>query len=366
MSPSGYLAVDADGHVMEPAEAWADFLPAEYWPVAPQGLRDSQGRRCLSIGGTTWPRPPADPNFKGMPTGGSDPQVRLADMDLEGIGIALLFPTDGLFLSGVDQRDVALALARAYNDWLVHYCSADPARLVHVGALPQADVRDTIEEARRCVQELGSKALMLRPNPVQGRNLDDPAYEVQWEALEELGVPVVMHEGTTLNVPQSGERFENFAFRHACSHPHEQQYALLALACGGVLERHPDLRVVFVEAGCGWLPYWLERLDEHMEKWEFATAPLPLKPSEYFARQCFVTTEPDEKTLPSVVDLVGDDVIMWASDYPHPDGIFPGAVAELADRTDLSDETKRKILRTNALRCFGLPNGSDGVHGSGR
>jgi predicted TIM-barrel fold metal-dependent hydrolase len=266
----------------------------------------------------------------------------------------VLVPTTGLYLSGVDTPDIASALARAYNDWLATYCAAEPARLVHVGVLPQADLRDTVAEARRAVRELGSRALMMRPNPVGGRNLDDPAYDVLWGEIEELGVPVVFHEGTTMNVPQSGERFANFGFRHACSHPHEQQYAVLSLTGGGVLERHPGLRALFVEAGCGWLPYWLERLDEHMEEWAYAGAPPPRPPSEYFARQCFITTEPNERGLPHFIDLLGDDIVMWASDYPHPDAIFPGAVDALADRNDLSESSKRKILRANAQRCFGL------------
>jgi uncharacterized protein len=349
-----FAAVDADGHVMEPPEMWAERLPRDLEYLAPRRTVDSQGRVCMQIADHVWVAPPRNPAWPVRTTGGSDPKVRLEDMDLEGIEAAVLFPTTGLFFAGIRERETAAALCRAYNDWLAEYCSADTARLAHVGLLPQADVRDTIAEARRCAGELGSVALMLRPNRVDGRNLEDPSYEYLWSALAEIGIPVVMHEGTTLNVPQSGDRFDNFAFRHACSHPHEQQFAVLSLTCGGVLERHPDLRVLFVEAGCGWVPYWLERLDEHMEHWDYATASLPLKPSEYFARQCFVTSEPDERTLPAVADLLGDDVLMWASDYPHPDGIFPGAVAALAERADLSDATKQKILRTNAQRCFGL------------
>ena len=354
MTDRRFTAVDADGHVMEPDSLWLEYLPAELHPVAPRRMVDNQGRRCLAIGGRTWVSPPSNPAWPPRPMGGADPKVRLVDMDSEGIEAAVLFPTTGLYLSGVDDAGIAAALARAYNDWLADYCSPEPARLVHVGVLPQADVRDTIAEAQRCVRDLGSKALMLRPNPISGKNLDDPSYEVLWSAIEALDVPVVLHEGTTMNVPQSGDRFDNFAYRHACSHPHEQQYAVLSLTCGGVLERHPGLRALFVESGCGWLPYWLERLDEHMEDWDYTTASLPLEPSEYFARQCFITAEPTERSLPQVIQLLGDDFVMWASDYPHPDAIFPGSVDAMADRVDLSDGSKDKILRTNALRCFAL------------
>lgn len=347
-------AIDADGHVTEPDSMWLDHLDPALHAVAPRRFLDNQGRGCITMGGHSWVSPPRSPDWPTPRSGGADPKARIADMDDEGVDLAVLFPTTGLFFAGVDDPGIAHALCVAYNDWLAGYCAAEPSRLVAVGLLPQADVRTTIAEAHRTVRELDARAVVLRPNPIGGRNLDDPAYEALWSELEDLGVPVVLHEGTTMNVVQSGDRFENFAFRHACSHPHEQQYACLSLVCGGVLERHPGLRVLFVEAGCGWLPYWLERLDENMEEWAHSTAPLALTPSEYFARQCYVTTEPDERGLPAVVELLGDDNIMFATDYPHPDAIFPGAVRTLAERDDLSDSTKTKILRTNAARCFGL------------
>jgi len=347
-------AIDADGHVIEPDAMWLEYLPAEYHAVAPRRLLDNRGRRCLSFGGRTWLTPPWNPAWPPIRPGGGDPKARLDDMDADGIAAALLFPTTGLFFSGIDDAEIAAVLCRAYNNWLADYCSADNSRLLPIGLLPQADVRGTIAEAQRCVHDLGARGLMLRPNPVDGRNLDDPSYESLWSAIEALGVPVVVHEGTTMNVPQSGDRFDNFAFRHACSHPHEQQYAVLSLIGGGVLQRHPGLRAVFVESGCGWLPYWLERLDDHMEEWNYTTAHLDLEPTEFFLRQCFVTTEPNERGLPAVIELLGDDIIMWASDYPHPDAIFPGAVTALSERDDLTDASKDKLLRGNAARCFGL------------
>ena len=115
----------------------------------------------------------------------------------------------------------------------------------------------------------------MRPNPIAGRPLHDPIYEPLWAAAAELDAAVAIHEGTTLNVVQSGyDRFGDFAYRHACSHPHEQQIACLSFTCAGILERHPDLRVVFLESGCGWIAWWLERLDEHMN-WIGGDHPAP-------------------------------------------------------------------------------------------
>jgi uncharacterized protein len=349
--------VDADGHVNEPEDLWAAYLPAEFLDRAPRRVRDDEGRPRNIIGGemldpipmaAAWSEP-------GRPTGGWDPRARLADMDAEGIDQAVLFPTTGLFFAGVDDPALETELCRAYNNWLADYCTTDRRRLIGVATVPQHDLDAAVVEAKRAISELGFRGIMLRPNPIAGRLLHDPAYEPLWAAAAELDAPIAIHEGTTLNVVQSGrDRFDDFAYQHACSYPHEQQMACISFTCAGILERHPDLRVVFLESGCGWIAWWLERLDEHMEEWEHATTPPPLEPSEYFARQCFVSTEPNEHSLPAVISLIGDDSIIFASDYPHPDAIFPGAVRALADRSDVDAESRTKILDTNARRCFAL------------
>ena len=349
--------IDADGHVTEPREMWRERLPSELRAAAPRLVRDEQGHIRVYMAGEMMPPMPMPKEWEGQAqrAGGADPKARLEEMDAEGIERSVLFPTTGLFFGGIEDDLAQTALCRVYNDWLGEYCAADPDRLIGVAAVPQNDLTAAVEEARRAVTEYGFVGVMVRPNLIRGRNLHHPAYEPLWKEMENLGVTIAVHEGTTQNVIQSGrDRFDSFAFRHACSHPHEQQMGVLSLICGGVLERHPGLRAVFLEAGCGWAPYWLERLDEHMEKWGFAAAPLPHEPSEYFARQCFVSAEPDERTLPAVISTLGDDNIIFASDYPHPDAIFPGVVAALADRDDLSTETKTKILATNPVRCFGL------------
>jgi predicted TIM-barrel fold metal-dependent hydrolase len=348
--------IDADGHVSEPRDMWAERLPSDMKAAAPRLVRDEQGQVRMFIAGTMLPPIPMPKEWQpqAQRPGGADPKARLEDMDTEGIERSILFPTTGLFFGGIEDSDAQTALCRVYNDWLGEYCAADTERLIGIAAVPQIDLNAAVDEARRAVTEYGFVGVMVRPNLIQGRNLHHPGYEPLWNEMEDLGVTIAVHEGTTLNVRQAGDRFDSFAFRHACSHPLEQQMGMLSLICGGVLERHPGLKAMFLESGCGWAPYWLERLDEHMEKWGFAAAPLPHEPTEYFMRQCFVSCEPDERTLPQVVNGIGDDNIIFASDYPHPDAIFPGVVATLADRGDLSTETKTKILATNPKRCFSL------------
>ena len=355
-----FTAIDADGHVMEPQSMWTEYLETEFHLDAPRLVRDTDGRRRLLIAGRLHEYIPmydgdALPRRGRVPRGGADPQGRLADLDEEGIEKALLYPTTGLFFASVEDPRVQAALCRAYNDWLYDYCGEDRSRLIGVALVPQADAGAAVAEARRAVERLGFRSVLLRPNPVAGRNLNDPYYEPLWACLQELDVTASIHEGTTQDLPQSGrDRFTNFLFRHACSHPHEQQMACLALICGGVLERHPRLRVAFLESGCGWIAHWLDRLDEHVEHWGHALPALPLAPSEYFARQCFISAEPEEKAIGAMAALVGEDKIVYASDYPHLDSIFPGSPATLAERSDLSDGLKRKLLYDNAAAAFRL------------
>jgi predicted TIM-barrel fold metal-dependent hydrolase len=327
--------------------------------MAPKGMYEA-GRNRLSIGGRLSPYLLGpEKQLKGgarMSKGGYDPQVRLADMDGESVEAMVMYPTTGLFFFGVDSLELTIALCRAFNNWAHDFCSVDPKRLISPAIVPQMDVHTSIAELRRGVTELGLKGAFLRPNPIGGRTFDHPDWEPFWTLLEELDVPLVMHEGATQDVPQiANARYENFVYRHLTCHPFEQQMALMSLIGSGVLDRHPNLRVVIVEAGCGWAPYWIERLDHHAEQWGYALpARLSLKPSEYFKRQCFVSADGEEKMLPEFISCLGDDNLLFSTDYPHPDHPFKGVVAEIADRADLSETSKRKILGENAIRAFKL------------
>jgi predicted TIM-barrel fold metal-dependent hydrolase len=202
----------------------------------------------------------------------------------------------------------------------------------------------------------GWKVIFLRPNPVKGRILSDPAYELFWKTCEELGVAICLHEGTPSRLPTAGaDRFNSrFALR-SCSHPMEQMMALLTLIEGGVLERHPTLKIGFLESGGGWLPYWLWRLDQEYEssRWELANN-VKIKPSEYFHRQCFISIEPSEPYLAQILDYIGLDNILFGSDYPHGE-YQPDIVDQVvALEGQLSRKTVQKILWDNPARFFGL------------
>jgi uncharacterized protein len=244
-----------------------------------------------------------------------------------------------------------------YNDWLASYCAADPRRLFGAAMLPVQDPPAAAKELRRAKEELGFVAGFVRPNPCCGRSLSHRAYEVLWEAAEETDTTVAVHEGSSVIVPTLGsDRPFNPLVLHAVSHSFEEMLACAQLIAFGVLDRHPDMRVVFLESSGGWAPFWTERLDEQAESFGAFCPDMHLRPSEYFSRQCWISYEIDEKTLGTLAPVIGEDRIVWGSDYPHHDATFPGAVDTLRKNLDgLSPAVQSQILGHNAAELYRLP-----------
>jgi predicted TIM-barrel fold metal-dependent hydrolase len=382
---SGQRIIDADRHVIEPIEMWKEYLEPEWRahapylepvnpvepiaerlarhgmkamiPLPPVPMLDGQPiwhkvspRAQIEMAWTTYRRP-------GQLAAAAEPDGQLRAMDSAGIDISFLYPTFATYLLGFDTLDPRLgsAFARAYNTWLRDLCSRDPERLRGVGLMNLHDPASLVDELSRIAVDFGWTAVVVRPNPVKGRLLSDPAYEPFWSACEELSVAVAVHEGTHTRLPTTGaDRFESRFAQHACSHPMEQMMAMLALIEGGVLERHPGLRVAFLEAGCGWVPYWLHRLDEIEYKHlagEVAET-VRRKPSEYFRRQCFVGLEPDEPYLPALAPHIGEDSLLFGTDFPHLDHDDGITDAALALRRSLPEDLMQKILWDNPARFY--------------
>ncbi|MBD2665545.1 amidohydrolase family protein [Richelia sinica] len=356
----GYKIIDADSHVIEPQYMWAKYLPPEFRHFAPSPDMKIQGQSILG----KISQPVLEEGNKQMMNAHPnayfqryDPESHLQNMVQMGIDIAFLYPTYGLWIFAIDTMppEVVGAFTHAYNTWLYEeFCSYAPEQLKGVGAINLHDPEQMVSELHR-IAEFGCKAVFLRPNPVKGRLLSDPAYEPFWTACEELGIAIGIHEGTHSRLPTTGaDRFHTRFAMHACSHPLEHMMALLALIEGGVLERHPQLKVCFFESGCGWVPYWLWRLDEEYENlhWEVKSH-VKIKPSEYFLRQCFVAIEPSEPYLTQIIDLIGTDNLIFGSDYPHMDH-KPNIVNTLLGLDGLSPATIQKIVWDNPCRFYSL------------
>lgn len=329
--------IDADGHIVERDADIRAHLPEPHSRRA--GSLISGDGMDTSMGGKLGGREQND-----IPT-------RLRDLDQEGIDVSVLFPTTSFGLSKVVERDYAIAYARAYNDFVAGICRQSP-RLKAVALLPFQDVDAAVKEANRAVIELGLVAVAVATQGMR-EHLGSQTFWPIYDEIQRLNVPFCVHnrrEG-----PAGDHRFDSFIYMHTIGRPVETVIQFVGMIYGGIPERFPRLRVAFLECGVGWVPYWLERMDEEWEKRGSVEAPLcKEKPSDYVKnRGWFFATEPEEQMLPYVADLVGDDKVLFASDYPHWDGMFPYVVSTIRGRKDLSDQTKAKILGGNARTFYG-------------
>jgi predicted TIM-barrel fold metal-dependent hydrolase len=334
---NGMVIIDADGHAVDYDPVYRERLPAEYRQRATFYPSDNFDR--LQNGKLAAKRPPS-------------PAQNLADNDREGIDLQIIYPTGGLFLTRVREPDYAIALCRAYNDWLYDWCAADRQRLKGVALVPlHVDVRAAIDEMERAVGRLGAVGVMVNTYD-RARNVAHPEFWPFYEECARQGVAVGFHaSGSDTLDPLC--HFDNFLQVHTLSHAPEQLIACTAVIYSGLLEKYQELRVAFLEAGIGWVPFWMEHMDEEYEFRRFDAPLLRAKPSEYMAcGRVFVSCEPEEKTLRYVPEFFPADNILFASDYPHWDGEFPYAVANLANRNDLPAELKRRIFFDNPRRFY--------------
>ncbi|MBX5492914.1 MAG: amidohydrolase [Chloroflexi bacterium] len=377
----GFLVIDADRHVIEPSDLFDRYLDAPFRGRVQVGGRMQTRRLVDGVPVSDADRLPRaadaldDPEeklaifsedrqylaaFGPTVAAGFSPAANLADMDREGVDVGVHFPTIGLYImwrNGIDPQ-LAAAICRAYNNWLAEYCSHDPTRLKGVMLIPLQDPKLAVAELRRAKEELGLCGIFWRPNPLDGRSFTSPDYFPIYEAASDLEVPICVHEGARTVLPQAGsDRYSEFT-RHIACHPFEQMLACLQFCADGVLERFPRLKVAFLESGCGWVPFWLERADEHWEHYSLGRARTTSQPpSYYFKRQCVVSAEAGEELIETVVEHVGDDHVVMATDYPHPDAVgkFPErTVGDLTRNAALPAEVKRKILWDTPARLYGI------------
>jgi uncharacterized protein len=373
MAKQGFKVLDSDMHVMEPPDLWERYIDGKYRARAPRGLTSGNVRdlRMVYPDGREWARKTTRQNrsdrgqnfernqeiYRLHAERGWTAEVQLEAMDIEGIDVAVLYPTRGLRALVVDdmEPDFAAAIARAYNDWLYDFCQQDPERLIGAGMISPYAMRDAVDETRRCAQELGFRAVFLRANPLVNHQWHDDYYEPLWHALEEFGLSLGFHESTGTGKRHMGERLEpNLMLRRVYAQPMEQMLVLGSFCAGGVLARHPKLRVAFLEANCSWLPWLLWRLDEGWEREGDVWAPdLTLLPSEYFKQQCVVSVEPDEVTVKYVIDHMGSNTIVFSTDYPHGDSKYPEAVDHFL-QLPIANDAKRKILWDNCAAYYAM------------
>ncbi|MDA0799665.1 MAG: amidohydrolase family protein [Chloroflexi bacterium] len=333
-------AIDADGHIRDTEALIRPYLEAPY---------DKRPR--LAMGGSS----DGYDNTMGMTLGTRvvDVQVWLDALDQANLEQAVLYPTGSLGSGWLREADFAVARCRAYNEFLSEaYMKVSP-RFRGVALLAPQDPVEAAKELRRCVVDLGMVGGTLPEGPyLYGERKYDPIYE----EAQRLDVPIAIHGSGRIHGMIEEYMFDDFIQVHSIGHAFTQMKQFVSIVFEGVPARFPDLRVAFLEAGCGWAVYMLDRMDEryHMRAHEEA-ALLTKSPSEYVADgNIFISLEADERLLPETMRLLGDDIFVYASDFPHWDAAFPGNIQHLLARTDLTEEQRRKITRDNAVSLYRL------------
>jgi len=372
--------IDADGHILEPPDLWTRYLENKYKDRAMRMEKDKQGVEYFIIDG----RPSA--NLRGVgpavagigqpyqeiatsgtfgyfdgPKGAYDPSARLRLMDEVGLDVSVLFPSLGLTWEvEVKDAELASAYARAYNNWIIDFCATDPKRLIPVAHISLLDIAEGVKEVQR-VAKLGVKGAFMRAAPPSQIPYWDHDYDPFWSALQEANMPIGFHVSlneyflghqwkmsesvTAVQSPLHGYRFSVVMF--------DVQAAFAALCQGAVFDRFPQLKVLLLETGGGWIAHFLERMDAKHKLLSWKTG-LKHYPSEYFRRQCWISFDPDETTIPAMVKHCGANTFIWVSDFPHFDA-SPAAVEETnAAISALTPSEQRLILGDNVAHIYQL------------
>ena len=374
---NGLKIFDADAHVVEPKNLWERFLDPRFkdrvgWQQPIPGMdrfrpalvdgRYNQSHKTLygrQQEATRWTTEAMIAKYGDVVKRGFDGAGVAESMRSEGVDVMVLYgPGYDMWVDGIDPA-LQAAMARAYNRWAEEMRETSGGRVLASGPVPLADVSRAVEEVVYAYEHLGTRCFWARPNPFNHRTLGDRYWDPLYEVLQSLDVPFATHEFMGLNGPSAGsDRYESFVEWHTVVHPHEAQMALLSMMTRGVFERFPRLRVAYMEAGSGWLPFWLWRIEEHLELAGWLEAPECTKsPFEYWKRNCWITTECEEHVVYHVIEELGDDRILFETDYPHPDSKYPHAVETFLEQEKLSETSKRKILWDNAVDYYRFPEG---------
>jgi len=284
-----------------------------------------------------------------------DPAVRIKDMDIEGIDVNLMLPS-GWFGAWTTIDDVSLeaAIYQAYHRWMADYCSASPSRLKGVILIQARDIKASQAELHRCAKESWPLAIFVYA-PYQFP-LDHPDLEPIWQAAADYDLSIALHTFTVMPpyAPGGLDSWDNLWLQRSAAHPWCGQRNMAAIIGAGIMDRYPKIRVGTLEAGHGWLPSWVNRLEEHTKLCPEALPPLKESIRKYVTGgRYFQSIEVSEGAAitKSVIDLLGPDILMFGSDYPHGESWFPVSV-ETVMRWQLAEDDLRKLLWNNAVSFY--------------
>jgi predicted TIM-barrel fold metal-dependent hydrolase len=368
--------IDADGHVLEPATLWEEYLEPRHRARALRIRVDDDGLEYLEIDGKPsqrtnrgslgllgamgerGARPSPERRYaSSMPFGGGDAGERLSLLERENLEKTVLYPTIGLLWEcELEDPELTLAYQRAYNRWIADFCRASRGRLVPIAQLTLLDPKGSADELERAVKD-GCKGGFIAPFTHSQKAHGHPDHDALYARAAALGVPLAIHPTFEpfwaapvrfRRIGRAREFFYNVMLRQGV------QQAFLSFIALGTLDRFPTLRLGVLESGSGWIGSFLDRADAVAEVEQGRLLGLTRRPSEYFREQCFISGDPDESAASCIFDHVGADCFMWATDYPHPD--HPGSWAHALEKlvAPLLPETRAKVLGRNVARIYRL------------
>ncbi|MFQ5917671.1 MAG: amidohydrolase family protein [Candidatus Binatia bacterium] len=338
--------IDTDGHIFERDNIIFEYLEPPY-----------RGRKELFA----YPFFPTPDGFHRMARrvvdkrpfviAPDDPQTWLEVLDREGIDRTVIYPTAGLGVGVIQDTEWAVVVCRAYNNMVAERYIGFNRRLGAVALLPIQDIHEAAKEMRRAVKELHMVGGLLAPAGLP-KPLGDIYFDPLYKEAERLGCPLGIHGAPTKGL--GFDFFRTLIEARTLSHPFMQMIHLTSIILEGVLERFPKLTLASLEGGCQWIPFLMDRLDLEYGNRSPQAPLLKKKPSEYMKEgKIYYHAELWEKMLPYVIERVGEDQILYASDYPHePD--LADAIRNFEARRDISEVAKRKILSDNGKRFYNM------------
>jgi predicted TIM-barrel fold metal-dependent hydrolase len=377
-----YSVISADAHLETPPSMWTVRLPAHLRDRAPRVVDLHDGGQGWAIGDGE-PAPlglnatggqrytefvPRGLSYNDKLPGTGDPAQRLREQDKDGTEAEVLFSTViGTMLTRMEnERELVSACLTAYNDWLSEYCSHAPDRLFGIALMPFTGIEDAVAELRRVGHKPGIRGVHLLRFPAGGAALTDED-EPFWAAAEEMNVTVVAHhnfggENSARSHPLpglQGEKALNISGSHNMAMfawllttdlpmPTLPILTVLQLSLSGTLDRHPNLRFHFAETGIGWLPYWLEQMEDRYDRHRFwSKVDMPRRPAQYIRDQFTFSFQEDHAGL-ALRHMIGVNNICWASDFPHSVGDWPWSVETRARQfAGVPDEERKRIQALN-------------------
>ncbi len=364
---------------MEPPDLWHNYLESRYQDRAIHVRRNDDGSESLivdnkailtgslaALGGAehdaieTFTNPELT-YLDGCPAASYDTQARVKLLDEWGVDAGLVFPTIGILWDKEEDPELAMAYARAYNNWQWDFAKPALDRILPVAHIPLYDVELAKQELKRCL-DLGFKGMFLAPEPVCGKRPSHPDFDPLWQMMVDADLPVCVHLIVRFDriINLSNTRWWNpeverpdTVFSFGLGGTMQLIPAVAALVCDGLFDRFPKLKIAIVESGAGYVRYLMDRLDEKYARFR-ATSPMQRWPSEYIRENFWFVMDPSEGSIDAQCDLVGENQFLWGSDYPHVDSHLTAMAEVKAAIAPMTAERQSKVLGGNARKLFGL------------